>query len=663
MALQSTLLRLRPFACAIAAAAVLAGCGGGSDAGSTQFATVSSASAGVARYSQPLLITVNGARLDSGLTVTSTGCADMTRSTTAPNVSSDTVAYYTCTPSALGEQTIRIVRTIDNTLLGAVSFTMPEPQITSATVGVPRYSQPLLITVSGAQLDGGITVSSAGCADITRSTTAPNVSGDTVAYYTCTPSALGEQTVRIVRIVDNTLLQTVTFNIPEPQVTSATVGAPHYGQPLLITVNGARLENGITVSSAGCADITRSTTAPNVSGDTVAYYTCTPSALGEQTVRIARTADNTLLQTVSFTVPDPQGGGGDPGSTQLATVSSASAGVPRFSQPLLITVNGARLDSGLTVTSTGCADMTRSTTAPNVSSDTVAYYTCTPSAFGAQTIRIVRSIDNTLLETVSFTVPEPQVSSASAGVPRYSQPLLITVNGARLDSGLTVTSAGCADMTRSTTAPNVSSDTVAYYTCTPRALGDQTARIVRTVDSTLLQTVPFTVPEPQVTMAVSNGAGVNGSMVFTLRPDLAPITVDNFLAYVNSGFYEGTIFHRVAPGFVVQGGGFTTAGTLKPPTRAPIALEVGKGLSNVRWSLGMARTAVPDSATSQFYVNLVDNLFLDPGPTSAGYAVFGSVTGNTALVTAIETAPCTPTGAGECVPNPQMVINSAQQTR
>jgi cyclophilin family peptidyl-prolyl cis-trans isomerase len=255
------------------------------------------------------------------------------------------------------------------------------------------------------------------------------------------------------------------------------------------------------------------------------------------------------------------------------------------------------------------------------------------------------------------------VSSASAGVPRYSQPLLITVNGARLDSGLTVTSTGCADMTRSTTAPNVSSDTVAYYTCTPRALGDQTARIVRTVDSTLLQTVPFTVPEPQVTMAVSNGAGVNGSMVFTLRPDLAPITVDNFLAYVNSGFYEGTIFHRVAPGFVVQGGGFTTAGALKPPTRAPIALEVGKGLSNVRWSLGMARTAVPDSATSQFYVNLVDNLFLDPGPTSAGYAVFGSVTGNTALVTAIETAPCTPTGAGECVPNPQMVISSAQQTR
>jgi cyclophilin family peptidyl-prolyl cis-trans isomerase len=255
------------------------------------------------------------------------------------------------------------------------------------------------------------------------------------------------------------------------------------------------------------------------------------------------------------------------------------------------------------------------------------------------------------------------VSSTSTGVPRYSQPLLITVNGVRLDKGLAVTSAGCPGMTLSTTAPNVSSDTVAYYTCTPKALGAQTATVVRTLDSVVLATVPFSVPEPQVTMAVSNGAGVDGSMVFTLRPDLVPITVDNFLAYVHSGFYDGTIFHRVAPDFVVQGGGFTTAGTPKPPTRAPIALEVGKGLSNVQWSLGMARTAAPDSATSQFYVNLVDNLFLDPGPGSAGYAVFGSVTGNTALVTAIETAPCTPTSANECVPNPQMVISSARQTR
>jgi cyclophilin family peptidyl-prolyl cis-trans isomerase len=255
------------------------------------------------------------------------------------------------------------------------------------------------------------------------------------------------------------------------------------------------------------------------------------------------------------------------------------------------------------------------------------------------------------------------VSSASAGTPRYSQSLLVTVNGVRLDSGLTVTSAGCSGMTRSTTAPHVSTDTVAYYTCRPNALGDQEVRVVRTLDNTLLWTVPFTVPTPQVTMTVSNGAGVNGSMVLTLRPDLAPITVDNFLAYVNSGFYVGTIFHRVAPGFVVQGGGFTSAGTIKPPTRNPIALEVGKGLSNVQWSLGMARTAVPDSATSQFYVNLVDNLFLDPGPGSAGYAVFGSVTAGTALVSAIEAAPCTATGPNECTPNPQMVITAAEQTR
>ncbi|WP_457418035.1 peptidylprolyl isomerase [Roseateles sp. P5_E7] len=111
----------------------------------------------------------------------------------------------------------------------------------------------------------------------------------------------------------------------------------------------------------------------------------------------------------------------------------------------------------------------------------------------------------------------------------------------------------------------------------------------------------------------------------------APLSVDNFLKYVNDGFYNGTVFHRVIAGFVIQGGGVARngAGALqdKTPTYGPIALESLNGLSNVRGTLAMARTAVPDSATSQFYINVVDNTSLNyQNSSNPGYAVFGQVT-------------------------------------
>lgn len=257
--------------------------------------------------------------------------------------------------------------------------------------------------------------------------------------------------------------------------------------------------------------------------------------------------------------------------------------------------------------------------------------------------------------------------TVSMGALKYSHPTLVTIVGTGLDADLGVSSAGCKNMTRSTTAPNVSTATTAYYSCTVSAVGAQSVAVTRISTGATLATYSYNVPAPQVTMAVSDGAAVAGSLVITLAPDKTPITVDNFLAYVNSGFYSATTFHRVVKGFVIQGGGFLANGTLKAGTLAPIALEVGKGLSNVQWSIAMARTADPNSATSQFFVNTVDNSgFLDPGPSSAGYAVFGSVTGNTALVTAIENVACTeadPTNPGFCVPNTSVVITSATQTR
>ncbi len=115
-----------------------------------------------------------------------------------------------------------------------------------------------------------------------------------------------------------------------------------------------------------------------------------------------------------------------------------------------------------------------------------------------------------------------------------------------------------------------------------------------------------------------------GSMTVELNPTRAPLSVKNFLEYVDSGFYEGTIFHRVVAGFVIQGGGYTTDLKLKP-TRPNISNESGNGLSNLRGTVAMARTGEPHSADSQFFVNLVNNDRLDPMPTRWGYAVFGEI--------------------------------------
>ncbi len=115
-----------------------------------------------------------------------------------------------------------------------------------------------------------------------------------------------------------------------------------------------------------------------------------------------------------------------------------------------------------------------------------------------------------------------------------------------------------------------------------------------------------------------------GSFVIELDPIRSPITVATFLKLVDSGFYEGTIFHRVVQGFIAQGGGYTEDLKLKP-VEGNVVNESGNGLSNLRGTVGLARSNDPHSATTQFYVNLADNVDLDPRPTRWGYAVFGKV--------------------------------------
>lgn len=149
-----------------------------------------------------------------------------------------------------------------------------------------------------------------------------------------------------------------------------------------------------------------------------------------------------------------------------------------------------------------------------------------------------------------------------------------------------------------------------------------------------------------------------GSITLELDDAKAPVTVANFLDYAKAGHYDGTIFHRVIDGFMIQGGGFTKAMDQKP-TKAPIRNEAANGLLNKRGTIAMARTMVVDSATSQFFINLVDNDFLNfraPTPQFFGYAVFGKVTDGMDVVDKIAKVKTGNSGMHQNVPEEPVVI-------
>ena len=151
-----------------------------------------------------------------------------------------------------------------------------------------------------------------------------------------------------------------------------------------------------------------------------------------------------------------------------------------------------------------------------------------------------------------------------------------------------------------------------------------------------------------------------GEIVIELNEEAAPVTVKNFLRYVEEGFFDGTIFHRVIPDFMIQGGGFT-ADMRQKETHETIVNEAGNGLKNDRGTIAMARTDVPDSATSQFFINHQNNDFLNyAGPGNPGYAVFGKVTEGMEVVDAIAAVKTTRKGPYSDVPVESVVIESVQ---
>jgi cyclophilin family peptidyl-prolyl cis-trans isomerase len=150
-----------------------------------------------------------------------------------------------------------------------------------------------------------------------------------------------------------------------------------------------------------------------------------------------------------------------------------------------------------------------------------------------------------------------------------------------------------------------------------------------------------------------------GDITVELFDEQAPISCENFRQYVNDGHFDGTIFHRVIPNFMIQGGGMDEEMTSKP-TRAPIKNEADNGLSNERGTLAMARTMVVDSATAQFFINLRDNDFLDHGTRDFGYAVFGRVTDGMDVVDAIAAVPTGNRAGHQDVPVEAVTINEVE---
>ncbi len=211
----------------------------------------------------------------------------------------------------------------------------------------------------------------------------------------------------------------------------------------------------------------------------------------------------------------------------------------------------------------------------------------------------------------------PVVTAVKVQSISYGRTATVYLGGKDLRSSLVVDTGGAC--TNPSFAANSTTDLL-VLNCVPKTVGDIPLTL-KTVEGEVVYSTTVTVPNPQVTLVTSKGA-----ITLELDPAKAPISTNNFLSYVGSGFYKDTLFHRVIAGFVVQGGGYTTGMLKRTSSVGPIELESNKGLSNLRGTLAMARTNVPNSATSEFFINLVDNLSLDyKNAANPGYAVFGKV--------------------------------------
>ncbi len=249
----------------------------------------------------------------------------------------------------------------------------------------------------------------------------------------------------------------------------------------------------------------------------------------------------------------------------------------------------------------------------------------------------------------------PVVTGVKVQSAQYGKTATIYLGGKDLRSNLLVDTSGAC--TNPTFASNSNTDTL-VLNCVVAKTGDFSL-VVRTAKGAAIYSTTLNIPLPQVALIT-----VKGSITVELDPTLAPISTNNFLSYVNKGFYRSTLFHRVIPNFVIQGGGYTAGLVKQTGQSTPIELESNKGLSNVRGSLAMARTNLPNSATSEFYINLVDNLSLDyKNAANPGYAVFGKVIQGMDVVDAIAAEPTGVVGGFSDVPLADITLSLALQSK
>ncbi len=247
------------------------------------------------------------------------------------------------------------------------------------------------------------------------------------------------------------------------------------------------------------------------------------------------------------------------------------------------------------------------------------------------------------------------VSAIQANQLKYGQVAQFTITGYSLDKDINISTQNCKGLALVAGG----TDSSKSVNCTIIAVGVGAVSLeAKLPDGTVLKSTSFDVPNPQVSMLTNLG-----TMVLELNPTAARLSTDNYLQYVNSKFYDNTLIHRIVTAgiFVAQGGWLTPTPAVQPGQKAAIALEVNKGLSNLKGTIAMARSADLNSATSQYFFNLADNVALDT--SNGGYAVFGKVVSGAEVLDAMASVKTTTAFGLADFPASNVIVLSATQTK
>lgn len=412
-------------------------------------------------------------------------------------------------------------------------------------------------------------------------------------------------------------------------IASLTANNFRYGQLATLTLSGKNLDHDIQLISdpQKCIGITLSPATSSQSRTA----TCAVVGTGSAFFTVRSSAGYEVF-TTTLRIPEP--------------VTNMTANNIGFGQ-VSLTLEGDPNNTAIRLSSDKCTNVSLSA----LSGSSTRTATCTLRTSGPVQFDVTNADGTVKLYSQTLTAPAPTAFSAMNL--KYGQKAFFA-HPASI-STLQLRASACSNIATEETLSNADTR---VFSCTIRQTGTTTFEVLDAANNTPIQQVALTVLQPQVSLLTNLG-----TVVMELNPTAAPITVENFLTYVNQtpSFYAGTIFHRVIRNFVVQGGGFTSGTSLVPKTglRAPIVLESNNGLLNERGTVAMARTVEANSATSQFYVNLANNEDLNARTTPPGYAVFGRVTSGMNVIDQIASQ----TTNNQNVPVTDIRILSAVQTQ